>query len=181
MQTPVPEPAPAHQYPIGPWTSQDHYTPAEIDTLIGQLTQLPAQYRQLTETLPDADLARTYRPGSWTVRQLVHHVADTHEWHLIRVKHVLTLPEKTTALIGNVNAWAMLADSVSAPVGPSLAVLEAVHLRWAYLSQSLQPADFERAYYHPLRQRDITLAQALHVGVWHAEHHLAHIRLALSL
>lgn len=172
-------PADARQYPIGRWDGRDAYTPDERRDLINQLRALPAQYRRETGSLPDEDLMRPYRPGSWTVRQLVHHVADTHHWHFFRVKQALAETEKTTGLFASVNAWATLPDTLTAPVEPSLLLIEGIHQRWALLGDNLSEADWARVYYHPGRQRDLSLAQALAIGVWHARHHLAHIRLAL--
>lgn len=168
------------QYPIGPWDGRDTYTPDERQMLVALLRNLPDQYRQLTESLPDDALANQYRPGSWTIRQLVHHVADTHHWHLFRVKQALAESEKTTGIFGSVNAWANSPDATHAPVAPSLLMLDGIHQRWAYLCDTLTDADWERVYYHPIRQRDLNLMQALAIAVWHGQHHLAHIRLALE-
>ncbi|MBC3788953.1 YfiT family bacillithiol transferase [Spirosoma utsteinense] len=170
----------ARQYPIGLWAGQDTYTPGERYTLINQLRALPALYRQATESLTDEPLARSYRPGSWTVRQLVHHIADTHHWHFFRVKQTLAETEKTVGVFGNVNAWAAMAEYQTAPVHGSLLILEGIHQRWAHLCETLDEADWKRVYYHPVRQRDLSLEQALSIGVWHARHHLAHIGLALQ-
>jgi len=172
-------PTDSRQYPVGLWDGRDTYTPNERRALIDQLRALPAHYRRETGSLSDEELTRQYRPGSWTVRQLVHHVADTHHWHLFRVKQALAEAEKTTGLFASVNAWATLPDSQTAPVDSSLMMLEGTHQRWAFLCDTLSETDWMRVYYHPGRQRDLSLVQALAVGVWHARHHLAHIALAL--
>ena len=176
--TPAP-PADARQYPIGLWDARDTYPPDERRALIEKLRSLPGLYRRQTESLTEQELMSHYRPGSWTVRQLVHHVADTHQWHFFRVKQALAETEKTTGLFASVNAWSAMMDYQTAPVEPSLLMLEGVHQRWAFLCDTLSEADWARVYYHPGRQRDLSLAQALAVGVWHACHHLAHIELAL--
>lgn len=176
MTTPVN----ALQYPVGPWDGQDTYTPDERHVLVDQLRAIPNLYRQATESLTDEQLTRHYRPGSWTVRQLVHHVADTHHWHFFRVKQALAEIEKTVGLFGNVNAWSDMAETRTAPVDYSLLILEGVHQRWAHLCETLSEADWKRVYYHPVRQRDLSLEQALAIAVWHARHHLAHIGLALQ-
>jgi hypothetical protein len=170
----------ARQYPIGPWDNRDTYTSDERTGLIGELRRLPALYRQTTQSLTDEQLARVYRPGSWTVRQLVHHVADTQHWHFFRVKQALAEAEKTIGIFGNVNAWAATPDVQQAPVDSSLLLIEGIHQRWAFLCETLSEADWKRVYYHPFRQRDLTLEQALAIGVWHGRHHLAHIGLALE-
>lgn len=167
------------QYPIGLWNGQATYTPAERHSLIEQLRSLPAEYRRQTEGLTDHELSQQYRPGSWTVRQLVHHVADTHHWHFFRVKDALAQAGKTTGLFADVTAWASLADAQTGPIEPSLLLIEGIHQRWAYLCETFSGTDWERVYCHPGRRRDLSLAQALAVGVWHGRHHLAHIGLAL--
>jgi DinB superfamily len=167
------------QFPIGRWSGQANFTTDELRTRIEQLRELPGQYRQLTESLSDDELARTYRPGSWTVRQLVHHVADTHQWHYFRIKHALTLPEIAPGMFSSVNDWATQPDGYDLPVAPSLAILEGLHERLAYLYEHMSEANLQRAYYHPFRQLNVSLAQAIDMVVWHAQHHLAHIRLAL--
>ncbi|MBO0948712.1 YfiT family bacillithiol transferase [Fibrella forsythiae] len=174
------QPDESRQFPIGRWSGQTDFTADEIRVRIQQLRDLPGQYRQLTESLSDDELARTYRPGSWTVRQLVHHVADTHQWHYFRIKHALTLPEIAPGMFSDVNNWAKQPDGHDLPVAASLAILEGLHERLAYLYEHLPEADLQRAYYHPFRQLNVSLAQAIDMVVWHAQHHLAHIRLALN-
>jgi hypothetical protein len=173
-------PADPRQYPIGPWDNRDTYTVEERTGFIAELRTVPPMYRQLTASLTDEQLARCYRPGSWTVRQLVHHIADTQHWHFYRVKQTLSEPEKTMGIFGNVTAWAALPDAQQAPIDASLLLIEGIHQRWAFLCDTLSEADWKRVYYHPFRQRDLTLEQALAIGVWHIRHHLAHIKLALQ-
>lgn len=167
------------QFPIGRWSGQTNFTANELHTRIQQLRELPRQYRQLTESLSDEALQRTYRPGSWNVRQLVHHVADTHQWHYFRIKHALTTPEIMPGTLSDVNNWAQQPDGLALPVAPSLSLLEGLHDRLAYFYEHVSEADLQRAYYHPFRQINVSLAQAIDMVVWHAQHHLAHIRLAL--
>lgn len=173
------QPDDPRQFPIGRWSGQADFTADEVRTRIEQLRELPRQYRQLTEPLSNEALQQTYRPGSWTVRQLVHHVADTHQWHYFRIKHALTVPEVAPGMFSNVNNWAQQPDASELAVGPSLAILEGLHERLAYLYEHLPEADLQKAYYHPFRQINVSLGQALDMVVWHAQHHLAHIRLTL--
>ncbi len=167
------------RYPIGVWQAKQIYSAQDIQHIIERIRQLPNEYvALLSDCLPN-DFAKQYRPESWTVQQLVHHVADTHLLHFLRLKHALTEPN-TTGVMGNVNAWAVLEETRTAPVADSLILLRGLHNRIAHLAQTLLPADLAITYYHPGRQRDLTLSQALSITVWHAEHHLAHIRLALG-
>lgn len=168
------------QFPIGPWSGQTGFSPAYRTERIALLRDLPRQYRQLTESLDDDVLQRTYRPGSWTVRQVVHHVADTHQWHYFRIKHALTRPDSVPGIMSTVTDWAQQPDGHDAPLGPSLALLDGLHERLAYLFERLPEPDWQRAYYHPFRQLNVSLASALDMVVWHGQHHLAHIKLALA-
>ena len=174
------QPDDLRQFPIGRWGNQIDFTPDELRSRIEQLRELPAQYRELTAPLSEEALQRTYRPRSWTIRQLVHHMADTHQWHYFRIKHTLTMPDVAPGILSNVTDWAYQPDGQNMAVAPSLAILEGVHERLAYLYKHLSEADLQRAYYHPFRQMNVSLAQAIDMVVWHAEHHLAHIRLALA-
>jgi hypothetical protein len=168
------------QFPIGLWSGRTEFSADEVYQRIKLLRELPRQFRQLTEHLSDTELQRTYREGSWTIRQLVHHMADTHQWHYFRLKHALTQPEPVPGILSPVNLWANQPDGHDAPVGPSLGILEGVHDRLAYLFVNLTETDWERAYYHPFRQINVAFPAALDMIIWHAQHHLAHIRLALE-
>lgn len=168
------------KYPIGPFSPQDNYSPEELTQLIARIESSPAQYRQLVETLSDEELAKTYREGSWTVQQLVHHVADIQFVHFLRMKKALTEPDYTVITLIDMNAWATTPDAVNAPVTDSLLLLEGVTRRYMYLAKSLTESQLAISYIHPLRQRTFTQAQALAMSAWHVQHHLAHIKLALS-
>lgn len=174
------EPTDPTRYPIGLWQSKDTYTVAEIRQLVDQIATLPDAYALVLANVSTADLSRQYRPGSWTVQQLVHHVADTHMLHFMRLKNALTAPD-TVGVMADVNAWAALSEGQHAPIADSLILLKGIHQRIAFLVGTLLPDQLAITYYHPVRQRHLTLAQALSVIVWHAEHHLAHIRLALQV
>ena len=163
------QPTDSQKFPIGPWPGQTSFIADELCTRIQQLRDLPGQYRQLTESLTDHELARTYRPGSWTIGQLVHHVADTHQWHSFRIKHALTMPDTQVGMFSDVNHWAQQPDSLNLPVTPSLAILDGIHERLAYLYEYLSETDLQRAYYHPFRQMNILLAQAIDLVVWHGQ------------
>ena len=168
------------QFPIGRWSGRTHLTADELRARIEHLRELPAHYRELTASLSEEALQRTYRPGSWTIRQVVHHMADTHQWHYFRIKHALTTPDIAPGILSSVTDWAQQSDGLNMALTPSLAILEGVHDRLAYLYENLPETDLQRAYYHPFRQMNVSLAQAIDMVVWHAQHHLAHIRLALT-
>ena len=168
------------KYPIGPIALQQTYTPGEVEQLIDVLQASPAHYRKLVETLSPNDLAKTYREGSWTVQQLVHHVADMQLLHFLRMKKALTEPDYEFATLVDMNAWAATPDSTTAPVDDSLLLFEGVHRRYVYLAKSLNDTQLAIRYFHPVRQIWFTQAQALAMSAWHVQHHLAHIKLALA-
>ncbi len=157
------------RYPIG------RFDPAAAGTRseqIDSLRQLPARLRAAVHGLSDSQLDTPYRPGGWTVRQLVHHIADSHANSYVRFK--LALTEVTPAVIAyDEKAWAELADS-RLPVAVSLDMLETVHLRLVRLIESMSEADFERAFRHPERGT-VTLSFNLAIYAWHSLHHTAHI------
>jgi uncharacterized damage-inducible protein DinB len=167
------------RYPIGPWTPKQDYTPDVMAAIIDRIAQLPAEYTALTANLSDDDLGKQYREGSFTVRQLVHHVADIHIVYLIRFKNAL-LVSGQPAFMSDVNGWANLEEARTSPVAYSLMMFEGAHQRIAHLARTLTTGQLDATYYHPLRQREISLTQALDMAVWHAEHHLGHIRIALA-
>jgi hypothetical protein len=174
--TPTLEPL---RYPIGSWAEKPIYTPDVLTDIIDRITNTPAKYAILTSTLSDNDLSRKYREGSFTVRQLVHHVADMHILHLARLKNALLNPGESGWMV-DMNGWADTEEARTAPVAYSLQMLEGTHQRIAFLAQTLSAEQLTITYYHPFRKRDLSLAQALDIVAWHAEHHLAHIRLALE-
>ena len=168
------------KYPIGPFVTQEHYAPAEITDLLNTIDRCVEQYQSTVSSLSPADLMKTYREGSWTVQQLVHHVADIHLVHFMRMKKALTEPDYTEITLINMDGWAATADGLDAPVADSLLMLDGINRRYLYLARSLSEPMLAMTYYHPLRQRQFSQAQALAMSAWHVQHHLAHIRLALA-
>ncbi|QHT68610.1 putative metal-dependent hydrolase [Rhodocytophaga rosea] len=168
------------QYPIGRFSAQTNYTAKEIQALITTMERSPERYHTLLLPLTEQELAKTYRSGSWTVRQLLHHVADVHMLNFLRIKKTLT-EENYIATTIEMNAWALTSDSLTAPVDYSLLMLEGINKRFVYVVKSMSEEDFSKSYYHPVRQMQFDLRQAVHMAVWHLEHHQAHIELALGL
>jgi len=165
------------QYPIGkfqwvePQTEEqraDHRA-EHIQTL----AKLPAQMRAAVQGLRPDQLDTPYRPEGWTVRQVVHHVPDSHLNAYIRFKLALT-EEQPQIKAYKEAEWAKLADSTITPVEVSLQLLAALHSRWVDLLQAMGPSDFERTLYHPERGA-LTLEHMLAMYAWHSDHHLAHI------
>jgi hypothetical protein len=160
------------RYPIGNYTLPDA-DPATYARLIDDIEAAPAALRAAIAGLTDAQLDTPYREGGWTVRQVVHHVPDSHMNAFVRFK--LALTEDTPRIKPyEESRWALLADARLAP-DVSLALLDALHVRWVTVLRAIAPADWEgRAYDHP-ENGVTTLRQALGLYAWHGKHHTAHI------
>jgi hypothetical protein len=139
---------------------------------IAAIAELPARMRAAVAGLTDAQLDTPYRPGGWTVLQVVHHVADSHMNGYIRTKLALTEHEPTIKPYDQ-DAWTSLPDT-RLPVEISLAILDNLHARWTTVWRSLAPAQFQRRFYHP--EIGLTNLDAQLQGyAWHSRHHVAHI------
>ena len=162
------------QYPIGRFTLAAPITDAIRQTAVQEIAALPARMRQAVAGLSDAQLDTPYRPGGWSVRQVVHHVPDSHLNAYIRLKLALTESAPTITPYDE-KAWAVLADT-RLPVGVSLALLESVHARWVALCHALQPGDWTRTFIHPeYPEGPRTIDWLVQIYAWHSNHHLAHI------
>ena len=152
---------------------------ATRDAHIATLAETPAKFRSLVARLGDAQLDTVYRPGGWTVRQVVHHVPDSHMNAYIRMKWAMT--EETPAIkVYEEQLWAELPEAKHGPVDMSLDLLEALHRRWVAFLRLLPDEAFERAFLHP-EWRRITIGEATALYAWHARHHAAHVERALAL
>jgi hypothetical protein len=161
-------------YPIGKFEWGAKIAAESRAELIAQLAAAPAGFRHAVRGLDDGQLNTPYRPGGWTVRQVVHHVADSHMNSYIRFRLALTEEEPAIKPYDQAK-WAELVDSRTAPVETSLELLESLHGRWVLLLADFSESDFERTFRHPeigVVRLDTTLAQY----AWHGRHHTAHIR-----
>ena len=161
------------RYPIGRFAPPAASVPGIRAAQIETLRRLPERLRAAVKGLSDAQLDTPYREDGWTVRQVVHHVADSHSVCLMRFKLALT-EDWPTINPYNEAAWASLADSRLLPVDVSLELLEALHTRWVTVLESLEEEDFQRGFNHPERGRQ-NLATTLALYDWHSRHHTAHI------
>ena len=141
---------------------------------IDDIASLPAAFHAAVTPLTDAQLDTPYRPGGWTVRQVVHHVPDSHLNSVVRFKLALTEDQPCIKAYDE-RAWAALADYRQVPVADSLALLEALHRRWVGLRRCLSWTDFQRAFIHPETVATVTLAPTVGAYAWHGRHHLAQI------
>jgi hypothetical protein len=161
------------RYPIGPEPAAAPLGgPARVAAL-EDIVALPRLLRQAVANLTRAQIDTPYRPGGWTVRQVVHHVADSHVHALIRMKMAL-VEDRPTISPYDERVWAELPDS-RLPVDVSLTLLDGVHERWAALLRSLDETAFARVFIHPERPEPVSLARHLQIYSWHSRHHTAHI------
>lgn len=171
MTAPAAPPAPDLRYPIGRWAQPDS-APETAARLIGDLAVAPTHLRAAVAGLTDAQLDTPYRDGGWTVRQVVHHVADSHMHAYARTKLALTEEAPLVAVYDEAR-WAELPD-VRLPVEPSLALLDALHARWVAVLRPLGAAELARPYRHP-EQGLVPVRTALAIYAWHGAHHTAHV------
>jgi len=162
------------QYPIGRFTPVTPITDAMRDAAVGEIAALPDRMRYAVAGLSDAQLDTPYRPGGWSVRQVVHHVPDSHVNAYIRMK--LALTEDAPAITPyDEKAWATLADA-RMPVEVSLTLLDSVHARWVALCRDLKSTDWARTFIHPeYPEGPRTIDWLVQIYAWHSNHHLAHI------
>ena len=161
------------QYPVGKFEMEAEINEAQRRGLIESLAAAPARLRTAIAGLSPQQLDTPYRPGGWTVRQVAHHVPDSHLNAYIRLKLALTEEEPTIKPYDEAR-WAELSDTRNTPIEVSLTLLETLHDRWATLLRSMSPADFARTFKHP-DLGAMTLNTQLRMYEWHGRHHTAHI------
>lgn len=166
------------KYPIGRFHPKNEYTMDEIKTYITTLSEFPNKLRSLVEPLSEEQLNKPYRDGGWTIKQLVHHCADSHMNSIIRFKWALT-ENKPTIKPYNQDEWAKLPDN-KLPIEVSLSILDGVHARLSCLLDSLKEEEFTKILNHPEMNHPIDIAFITAMYAWHSEHHLAHISLSIK-
>ena len=167
------------RYPIGKFVRTTvPLTATDRDALVEEIAQLPASVSALVRGLGERHLDTPYRPGGWTIRQVVHHVPDSHINAYVRMKLALT-EEAPVVRLYLEGRWAELPEAKSGPVAMSLELLDALHRRWVALLRALPASEFARTYVHP-ELGPVPLDVGLGLYAWHGAHHLAHIRAALD-
>jgi hypothetical protein len=161
------------RYPIGKFARPTKIEAEDRERYLSTLAGLPARLREAIDGLDDAQMDTPYREGGWTVRQLVHHVADSHANMVVRVRLALTEDWPTIKPYDEA-AWAMLEDAKSLPVDFSLVILDGLHERLVVLLRGLGEAEWQRGYVHPERG-GTTVEQAAALYDWHSRHHVAHV------
>lgn len=162
------------KYPIGPYEIPKEITDEQISEWIESLESLPMRIRKLVENLSEEQMETPYRPGGWTVRQTVHHIADSHHHSYIRFKWALT-EDKPLIKAYDEKAWSDLFDAKSAPITLSLDHLSAVHAKLVYLLKGLSRYHLQRTFIHPDSKVETPLDENIGRYAWHGNHHYAHI------
>lgn len=166
------------RYPIGQFEVPENIDNEQIKIWIDELETLPERIRKSVQELSEADLERPYRPGGWNLRQLVHHIADSHHHSYVRFKWALT-EENPTIKPYDEKAWSELPDALTAPIHLSLDHLEIIHKKLVLLLKSLSQGQLQRTFVHPDTNQATTVAENIGRYAWHGNHHLAHIQGAL--
>jgi uncharacterized damage-inducible protein DinB len=161
------------RYPIGEFKYEAPLTDAERQACIAIIEETPARMRAAVAGLNEEQLDTAYRPEGWTVRQVVHHVPESHLTSYIRFKLALTEEEPVVKTYFE-DRWAKLDDARQAPIALSLDLLDALHGRWIWFLRSLKQEDFQRTYRHP-ELGTVTLDKAAALYAWHGPHHVAQI------
>jgi hypothetical protein len=165
------------KYPIGRFSFYE-ITPEELKKEIEDLAMLPTKMREAVTGLSPEELDRTYREGGWSIKQIVHHCADSHCNALIRFKWALT-EDQPQIKDYRQDLWAKLSDGNDAPIGWSLDLLDALHKKWIWLIRHLSPEELNREFIHPDANKPRKISGEICRYAWHGRHHLAHIKIAL--
>src|ERR1051325_10398243 len=161
------------RYPVGKFAYGGKLSNSEREALIDQIAAAPDKLRAAVTGLDDEQLDTPYRPDGWTVRQVVHHVPESHMNSYIRFKLALT-EDKPTIKPYFEDRWAKMQDAIVSPIAPSLELLQALHERWVWLLRSLKEEDFDRSFQHP-ELGVVSLEKNVGLYAWHGRHHVAHI------
>ena len=162
------------KYPIGKLVRPESTSVEERKGYIATIKALPSWMDACIENLDEAHLEVPYREGGWNIRQVVHHVSDSHANAYIRVKLALTEDNPTIKPYKEA-AWARLADVEAVPVNVSVTLLHAMHRRLVALMESMNEEQWQRTYFHPEQQRNVPLWEVVAMYAWHSKHHTAHI------
>jgi DinB superfamily len=167
------------KYPVGRIERNKEPLDAHArEALLRVLAETPATLRNLVEGLSDRELDTPYRPGGWSIRQVIHHVPDSHMNAYVRMKLAVTESEPTIKTYEEAR-WAELPEARTAPIAMSLDLLDALHRRWTAFLRALPPADFRKTFQHA-EWGLVSVDEALGMYAWHCRHHTAHVKLGLQ-
>lgn len=167
------------RYPVGKPEYPDHINEEHLDQWIETIASFPSQLEEMMEGVSDQQLSLRYRPEGWTVRQVIHHMADSHMNSYIRFKWAMTEDQPLIKAYDE-QLWAKMFDGERGSIQPSLDLIRGLHARWAFMLRSFVTSDWEKSFVHPESGRNIRLDKNLCLYHWHCRHHLEHIRLALA-
>lgn len=164
------------QYPIGRYQPKQDFSAKEIQVAIAILKAFPTELKELLSQCSEQDYDQPYRPEGWTIKQLVHHLADSHMHSYLRCKYAFL--EDTPTIKGYEESdWAEKSpDACHLAIDSSVKILEGIHRRWTYFFEQLSAEEFEREYAHPERTQNFPLKEVVYFYAWHAQHHLNHIK-----
>lgn len=163
------------RYPIGKFTPAEEYSSDYLSQRIAAIASFPERLKKEVAHLTEEQLDTPYRPGGWTVRQVIHHCADSHMNCFIRFKWTLT-EDKPTIKFYYEDRWSELNDNKTMPIEPTLTLLEGLHYRLAFLMKGLTPELLNRSFIHPEHGKEFQLKEIIGLYAWHGNHHLAHIK-----
>jgi hypothetical protein len=162
------------RYPIGRFQFVSNYSEKERNDYLKKIEALPKRLKNLVKNWSDEQLATPYRPDGWTVKQLIHHIADSHMNSYVRFKWTLT-EDRPTIKAYYEDRWAKVQDSNETPISISLDLLTSLHQRWLILMRNLTESEWQCSFIHPETNREITLMELMPLYAWHSEHHFEHI------
>lgn len=162
------------KYPIGQFVMPEVFDEKQAEIWISDIEALPNQIKLATENLSDAELNQTYRPDGWTLRQVVHHIPDSHMNAYIRFKQAITEDVPVIRPYYE-ERWAETEEAKNGDIQMSVNLLNSIHFRLVAFLRTLKIEDYQRKYIHPAQGKELTLANMLGMYSWHGRHHLAHI------
>ncbi len=167
------------KYPIGLFEKPDRIIHKNLQEWIKDISDFPFDLEKSTHRLEIEEKNFKYRPGGWTIKQVVHHCADSHMNALIRFKWSLT--EKKPTIKAYFEAkWAELPDGMDDDFSSSIMILKGIHQKWVGLLNQMEETDFDKKFFHPEHQKSFSLKECVGIYAWHGKHHLAHIKNALK-
>ena len=162
------------RYPIGHFIAPENYSFEFITEKISEIASFPERLKKEVASLSDEQLDTPYRPDGWTIRQVIHHCADSHMNCFIRIKWALT-EETPTIKFYHEELWGEMHDNRTMPIEPALCLLEGLHYRLTYLMSSLTENDLKKSFIHPEHSKEFKIEELIGTYAWHSNHHLAHI------
>lgn len=168
----------AHRYPVGKFKPQPEYSLEEIKRNIQLIKNFPDELEGALKNCTTIQLDTPYREGGWTIRQVVHHLADSHMHAYIRVKWALT-EDAPVIKAYDEKRWAETPETKGDP-SLSIALLKTLHAKWVALLSSLSPADFKKVFVHPESGKEVPMDRQVAIYAWHGQHHLGHVKLVVK-